>query len=78
MFCAYSPLVVSVPSCVESLMLSALRLSSMNRFADCVQAMSISRNDVLSRGIMRVTVPLFAQMFAVHLPFWVKELVATL
>ena len=30
------------------------------------------------RGIMRVTVPLFAQMFAVHLPFWVKELVATL
>ena len=50
----------------------------LNRFADCVQAMSISRNDVLSRGIMRVTVPLFAQMFAVHLPFWVKELVATL
>lgn len=78
MFCAYSP--VGRQRAVLRGEFDAVCAEVILDEQVCgrVQAMSISRNDVLSRGIMRVTVPLFAQMFAVHLPFWVKELVATL
>ena len=59
-------------------MLSALRLSLDEQVCGLRAGNVYLTERVLSRGIMRVTVPLFAQMFAVHFAVLGKELVATL